>query len=149
MKKFMCLIMILTMVMTFVACSQEKKTEVPSEPIHVADPVEEPIVAFDASLFNTLPWPGFGIATYIPIPAGSPKGYIESNRDTYFSAVLQGVPYEYFKTYAESCWDAGFTNDYYDSSDNFRAYNEESYCVRVLYYENAHEMHIAISLDED
>lgn len=149
MKKFMCLIMILTMVTTFAACSQEKKTEVPSEPIHVADPVEEPIVAFDASLFNTLPWPGFGIATYIPIPAGSPKGYIESNRDTYFSAVLQGVPYEYFKTYAESCWDAGFTNDYYDSSDNFRAYNEENYCVRVLYYEKAHEMHIAISLDED
>ncbi len=77
-------------------------------------------------------WPDKGPALLIPVPE-SHVGVVTVDNSNQFSASITQTNHDAFRSYVETCADAGFTVDYSNSSNFYQAYDEAGNSITLEY----------------
>lgn len=93
-------------------------------------------------------WVTSGVGSLLPAPE---SGNVEITYDSAdsFEADVTDITKEDFTKYVEECKKAGFTVDYYGSSDSYDAYDAKGNCLTIYYYDDDKKMNIDIYATDD
>ena len=90
-----------------------------------------------------LEWPTSGLAAMLPTPP-SDKGDIIVDSEDRFSASVDEVSSDEYKSYVEACADAGFTVEAKNDSTSYEAYAESGEHLSLLYFESSESLSIDV-----
>lgn len=88
-------------------------------------------------------WSDYVLSEKLPEPK-TLKGKLNYDSSSSLSIDIVGVDKNEYKNYVNACKDKGFTLDIYNSSDSFRAKNEEGYSLYVYYDDDDKEYSISL-----
>ena len=88
-------------------------------------------------------WSDYVLSEKLPEPK-TLKGKLNYDSSSSLSIDIVGVDKNEYKKYVNACKDKGFTLDIYNSSDSFRAKNEEGYSLYVYYDDDDKEYSISL-----
>lgn len=99
--------------------------------------VSEKMIWSDMELSNVLPQPS------------SDMGRVLSDYDDYLSVYVDNISSSDYKTYANSCENAGFDIDKSKSDTSFTAYNDDGYRLYLWYDKNDDQLQITLNAPVD
>lgn len=88
-------------------------------------------------------WSDYVLSEKLPEPK-TLKGKLNYDSSSSLSIDIVGVDKNEYKNYVNACKDKGFTIDSYNSSDSFRAKNEDGYSLYVYYDDRDKEYSISL-----
>lgn len=128
MKKITVVLVSLILALSLVACGSTDSK--PAGEVNVNNFPE-------AQEFSEFTWPEFGLSEKIPVPTWSNRGDILWDTDSYFSVDVGYSTKVDFDSYIKSCYDAGFSVDYFNHEtiigDLYTASNADGYSISVCY----------------
>lgn len=147
MKKYIALILVVVIFVTLACgCGSTNVAKAGSKDIQLS---EVDISQFpDAYEYDVYSWPTFGLATEIPVPTWSNRGYIMFDEEDRFSCDVGYTTVENFNNYKKALQDAGFVVNYKNSSYAYYAETETGLAVLVIYSDYWYELGIAVGRNE-
>lgn len=90
-----------------------------------------------------LEWPTSGLAAMLPTPP-SDKGNVVVDSEDMFSASVDEITSDEYKSYVEACADAGFSIEAKSDSTSYEAFAESGERLSLLYFESSESLSIDV-----
>lgn len=93
-------------------------------------------------------WPESGAGALLPVPEISPlQGSLDQESSSTYDVMLVNVTASDFTSYISACQAAGFTEDYYKSSDRYRASDADGNDLELRYDSAVKTMDVYVDAD--
>ena len=93
-------------------------------------------------------WSDIELGEMLPEPKSN-RGNIITNREDDLTIYLNKTSKEDYKAYVDACESMGYTVEAKKNGDDYEAYNEEGYMLRLWYAQSNEEMHINLEAPEE
>lgn len=149
MKKFIAIIIAITLCLAFAGCANTTENTTPTEndiPTTTATKNNSSIP--NAKEFPEVEWPTFGIITKVPAIDWSNHGAILIDSETGFWGQVGYSTVDNFTGYVKACQKAGYTEDYYSVPGYFYyGADSEGRAVQLTYNQYDHYIAIQVTID--
>lgn len=148
MKKLTAICLSLCLIITVLCgCNDTGSEDADANPI--ANLTEVDISQFpDAEDYDVYYWPTFGIASEIPVPSWSNRGWIDYDEEDHFRCYVGYTTPDDFHNYVAELQNFGFTVNYFNDGDwRFYAETEDGMGILLYYWEKDSHMCLEIARD--
>lgn len=102
----------------------------------------------DAEDYDVYYWPTFGIASEIPVPTWSNRGWIDYDEEDHFRCYVGYTTPDDFHNYIAALQNFGFTLNYFNDGDwRFYAETEDGWGILLYYWEK--DSHVCLEVARD
>lgn len=165
MKKFIGIIVAISLIFALSACTKnddsvkpsDVETTIGTEATEIIEETEEPttneidISKFpDADEYDEFEWPSFGVTENIPVPTWSNRGEVYFDTSETFCGEVGYTTLDDYNSYVKQCQADGYVENYYSAPGYlYYAENADGCAVLLMYDDSGEYMQIQVTTNPE